>query len=84
LPVTIPTGSADREAPSEHCTDWLVSQNKSAQRHDLGSNVGHYTFLDEPSDTSLVGKVDIISDLETVDRMNLHQQAANIGLNALE
>lgn len=83
LPVTILTGGADHEAPSEHCADWLVTQNSDFQRHDLGLDVGHYTFLEYPSDKSLVGKVDIFSDHENVDRMNVHEQATKITLQAL-
>lgn len=83
LPVTILTGSADHEAPSEHCADWLVTQNDGFQRHDLGLDVGHYTFLDFPSDKSLVGKVDIFSDHKNVDRMNVHEKATKIVLQAL-
>lgn len=82
LPMTILTGSADHEAPSEHCADWLMKQNKSFNRHDLGRYVGHYTFLEYPSDKSLVGKVDIFSDHETVDRMEVHKKAAKIVFQA--
>ncbi|MEZ5776794.1 MAG: hypothetical protein R3E44_00385 [Paracoccaceae bacterium] len=78
LPVVILTGGADKEAPSEHCADWLVSQNDQFQRHDLGKHVGHYTFLDFPSDQSLIGKADIFSDHESVDRNKVHEQAAEI------
>lgn len=84
LPITILTGGADNEAPSEHCADWLMRQNRHFERHDLGSNVGHYTFLEYPSDKSLVGKVDTFSDHETVDRKDVHKQAAKIVLQAFE
>lgn len=76
LPVTILTGGDDREAPSKHCADWLMEQNKRFDRHDLGRCVGHYTFLEYPSDKSLVGKVDIFSDHGTVDRLKVHKKAA--------
>lgn len=82
-PLTILTGGADFEAPSEHCADWLMTQNKRFERHDLGSNVGHYTFLEYPSDKSLIGEVDIFSDHESVDRTKIHEQASNIVLQAL-
>lgn len=78
LPITILTGGADDEAPSEHCADWLVSQNNRFQRHDLGRQVGHYTFLNFPADKSLIGKVDVFSDHESVDRHKVHEQAAEI------
>lgn len=83
VPVTILTGGADQEAPSKHCADWLVAENGSFRHHDLGSDVGHYTFLAYPSDKSLVGKVDIFSDNKTVDRMKVHGQAIKIVLQAL-
>ena len=83
LPVAILTGGADDEAPSEHCADWLVSQNYRFQRHCLGRHVGHYTFLDFPLDKSLVGKADIFSDHESVDRRKIHEQAAEIVVQSL-
>ncbi|MEM7004992.1 MAG: hypothetical protein AAF498_03855 [Pseudomonadota bacterium] len=78
LPVAILTGGADCEAPSERCADWLVSQNDKFQRHHLGNEVGHYTFLDFPSDKSLIGKEDIFSDHESVDRSKVHKQTTEI------
>ncbi len=78
LPVTIVTGGADDEAPSEQCADWLVSENNRFQHHDLGRQVGHYTFLNFPADKSLIGKVDIFSDHESVDRHKVHEEAAEI------
>ena len=83
LPVVILTGGADDEAPSEHCADWLALQNDRFQRHDLGRYVGHYTFLDFPSDKSLIGKVDIFSDHESVDRSKVHEQTAKIVIQSL-
>lgn len=83
LPVTILTGSADTEAPSEQCANWLVSQNDGFHHHDLGHDVGHYTFLDHPSDKSLVGQVDIFTDHKNIVRTQVHEQAANIVLKAL-
>ena len=84
LPVVILIGGADNEAPSELCADWLVSQNARFQRHDLGKQVGHYTFLDFPSDKSLIGKADIFSDHDSVDRIQVHQQAAEIVIQNLK
>lgn len=83
LPVVILTGGADCEAPSEHCANWLVSQNSRFQHHDLGEHVGHYTFLDFPSDKSLVGKTDIFSDHQSVDRSKVHKQAIEIAKQSL-
>lgn len=83
LPVTIITGGADQEAPAEHCADWLVQRNSEFKRRDLGRNVGHYTFLEFPSDKSLVGKVDIFTDHETINRNDIHQQVVEIVQRAL-
>lgn len=83
LPVTILSGGADHEASSEHCTDWLVAQNTGIQHHDLGRYVGHYTFLEFPSDKSLIGTVDIFSDHEKVDRSKVHKKATKIVLQGL-
>lgn len=83
LPVTILTGNADHEAPSEYCADWLVSQNAGFRRHDLGGDVGHYTFLEFPSDKSLIGKVDIFSDHKNVDRQAVHEEVTKIVLQVL-
>lgn len=83
LPVVILIGEADNEAPSEHCADWLVSQNARFKRHDLGKQVGHYTFLDYPSDKSLIGKADIFSDHDSVDRIHVHEKAAEIVIQNL-
>ncbi|WP_299408211.1 hypothetical protein [uncultured Roseobacter sp.] len=83
LPVTVLTGGADLEAPSAQCADWLMRQNKSFQRYDLGQNVGHYTFLSPPSDKSLVGKIDVFSDHKDVDRKQVHRAAADIVLAAI-
>lgn len=82
IPVTILTGGDDQEAPAKHCADWLMKLNQSFQRHDQGQRVGHYTFLDLPSDKSLVGNVDIFSDHETVDRLAVHRKAAKIMVDA--
>lgn len=83
LPVTILTGNADREAPSEHCADWLVKQNACFQHYDLGQHVGHYTFLEFPTDKTLIGRVDIFSDHKDVDRKAVHERSAKLVFQAL-
>lgn len=83
LPVTILTGNADSEAPSEHCANWLVQQNAGFQHFDLGQQVGHYTFLEFPADKTLVRQVDIFSDHKDVDRKNVHERATRFVLQAL-
>jgi len=83
LPVVILTGGSDNEAPSEHCADWLVSPNDRFHLHCLGGHVGHYTFLDFPSDQSLIGKAEIFSDHTSVDRRTVHEQATEIVIQSL-
>jgi len=72
-PITLLTGGADTEAPSAHCADWIVSLNSNVEHHDLGRDVGHYTFLDFPQDKTLWGKEDIFCDHEGVERKKVHQ-----------
>lgn len=83
-PVTILSGSADTEVPSEHCANWLVSQNASFVHHDLCQYVGHYTFLNDPFNKSLMGKVDIFSDHTDVCRNHVHEKAAKIVLQTIK
>ncbi|MEP2027728.1 MAG: alpha/beta fold hydrolase [Paracoccaceae bacterium] len=82
-PLTILTGSADQEAPSEHCAHWIMAQKHNCKQHDLGRHVGHYTFLEFPSDQSLVGQISIFTDHETVDRAKVHKKAAKLVLASL-
>ncbi|MBF9052236.1 dienelactone hydrolase [Roseobacter sp. HKCCD9010] len=76
MPVLLITGGNDAEAPSEHCADWLMAQNVSFDRVDLGREVGHYTFLDFPSDRILIGKDPLFTDHEGVYRAEVHNQSA--------
>lgn len=82
-PLFIITGEGDIEAPSEQCADWLIMQNDWFQRFDLGRHVGHYTFLDFPSDRKLIGQETIFTDHESVDRGLVHKQTADIILKYL-
>lgn len=83
VPVAILTGGADREAPWDCCAGWLLSRNTRFRCHDLGPQVGHYTFLERPSDPAMSGKVDIFSDHESLDRGALHEKAAEVVVQAL-
>ena len=83
LPVTLLTGGADTEAPPEHCADWLVSLNDRFVHHTLGQEVGHYTFLSVPQDKSLLGTVDIFTDADGVDRLRVHERAAQLVRDSL-
>ncbi len=83
LPVTILTGGADLEAPSEQCAHWIFALNSRVQHYDLGQDVGHYTFLDFPADRSLIGTSDIFTDREGVDRRRVHEKAIGLVLSSL-
>lgn len=83
VPLTILTGSADQEAPSEHCANWIIEQNNHCTHYDLGRNVNHCTFLEWPTDRSLVGQVDIFTDHSTVNRAQVHEKAAKLVLTSL-
>jgi len=83
IPTTILTGGADTDAPSEHCADWLLTQNNSFQHYDLGQDVGHYTFLGHPSDKTLLGNVDIFCDHENINRVQVHKHTAKVVLETL-
>jgi predicted dienelactone hydrolase len=83
LPVTILSGGADQEAPVSQCADWLVSQNDGFSHHDMGQNVGHYTFLDLPADADLVGRVDIFTDHRDVERSDVHRRSVGRVVDAL-
>ncbi|MEM7643825.1 MAG: hypothetical protein AAF366_15025 [Pseudomonadota bacterium] len=82
-PVTLLTGGADTEAPTDQCAAWLCDLHPGSRDHDLGEDVGHYTFLDNPADRSLVGKVDILTDRPGVDRRDVHRRSADLVLEAL-
>lgn len=49
VPVALVTGEADAEAPSALCADWLAQVNPAFQRHSIGAQVGHYSFLGHPT-----------------------------------
>ncbi|MDJ0686130.1 MAG: hypothetical protein QNJ84_15675 [Alphaproteobacteria bacterium] len=83
-PVTLITGGADQEAPTRHCAGWLSSQNSRFTHHDLGEHVGHYTFLDMPSDRSLIGTEDIFTDHNSINRREIHRLAARTVLRAVK
>ncbi|MEM8838379.1 MAG: alpha/beta fold hydrolase [Pseudomonadota bacterium] len=82
-PVTLLTGGADQEAPTLHCADWLTAQNSAFKHYDLGDHVGHYTFLEFPSDRSLIGREEIFTDHKSVQRRDIHQRAADLVLRGI-
>lgn len=83
LPVTLIVAGSDTEAPREECADWLTSLNPRFHLHNLGSNVGHYTFLGLPTARALHESPELFEDAEGVDRAKIHNEAVAIMLNAL-
>ena len=83
VPVTLITGGADIEAPTTHCADWLVERNPGFAHHEIGADVGHYTFLDLPADRSMAGTVDIFTDAPGVDRAAVHTKTSRLVIEAL-
>ena len=84
IPVTILSGGADTEAPVEQCGDWLIQQNPRFTHHNLGRDIGHYTFVDLPADPGLSETVEVFADFEGVDRRQVHVQAAHLIRRALK
>ncbi|MFK7882374.1 alpha/beta hydrolase family protein [Roseobacter sp.] len=84
VPALLITGGADVEAPNKHCAAWLLQKNEKFLHQGLGRHVGHYSFLEFPSDRSLVGKLDIFSDHPLIDRKKLHKRTTSIVLEHLK
>lgn len=82
-PITLITGGADIEAPTSLCADWLVQQNPNFAAHDVGKDVGHYTFLDFPFNKALWGKEDLFMDNLSVDRKAVHEMTAKLAYMAV-
>ena len=75
VPVTLIASGADTEAPKAHCADWLHKTNPTFELHDMGNDVGHYTFLGRPANRALERKIDIFQDRPGVDRAAVQQNA---------
>ena len=83
LPVTLIAGGGDTEAPSAQCTDWLGRLNQGFRCHDLGPDIGHYTFLGEPAGEVPEPLAFLFADAPGVSRRAVHGQIFEIVLNAL-
>lgn len=73
-PVTLITGEADTEAPSQECACWLTDQNSGFRRVSVGSMVGHYTFLGFPGEAGTGDGSAFFSDNAGVDRAVVHER----------
>ncbi len=76
LPVGIMVGGADREAPADLCSEWLVRQNPNFRLALLGKSVGHYVFLNEATEYGRLEAPEICVDAPDVNRADIHDRAA--------
>lgn len=83
MPVTLITGGADTEAPTADCAAWLVAQNPRFQHHNMGAQVGHYTFLGQAAGDMPEGAAFLFENHPDVDRDAVHRAVAQITLDAL-
>ncbi len=78
IPVSLMVGQSDTEAPHDACAAWLVHQNPAFELTLLGSDVGHYVFLCEPTEIGKSTEPEICLDASGVERGAVHDQAAEI------
>lgn len=83
IPVTLIASGADEIAPVEECAEWLKEQNPSFKLHSIGDNVGHYTFLGQPSRMARNISPEIFADNPGVERESVHSQTVKLVLNAI-
>jgi predicted dienelactone hydrolase len=83
MPITIMVGDADSEAPAGSCSAWLHSHLSQSTLTSLGQNVGHYTLLCEGTEAGKKIEPDICVDPPGIDRLAVHNMAANVTLAAL-
>ncbi|MEM8977382.1 MAG: signal peptidase, partial [Pseudomonadota bacterium] len=72
IPVHIIVGRGDTEAPFDECALWLQKQNAAFDVDLLDTNVGHYVFLPEATETGKKLEPSICSDPDGVDRRAIH------------
>jgi predicted dienelactone hydrolase len=73
-PVRIVVGDSDEVAPSQECARWLREHVGNSELEVLGSGVGHYIFLPEPTTEGLRTAPDIFIDASGVDRRAIHDR----------
>jgi predicted dienelactone hydrolase len=74
--VRIIVGDADAEAPAEECADRLHRQVPGSDLEIIGTGVGHYAFLPEPTEFGLTGAPVFFTDAPGVDRRDIHDRVA--------
>lgn len=82
-PVTLITGEADEEAPSEVCADWLAGLNAGFRRVSMGRDVGHYTFLGLPQGNVGAENGFLFADRPGIRRAEVHARTAEVVCDAL-
>jgi predicted dienelactone hydrolase len=75
-PVQMIVGDADTIAPAATCAGWLHSRVPGSRLAILGTGVGHYAFLPEPTPFGRQEAPDIFVDAAGVDRRAIHDQVA--------
>lgn len=78
LPAALITGGADTEAPPAVCAGRLAAQNSRLRHHSLGTQIGHYSFLDVPAEPALHNENPVFQDAPGVCRQEVHAAALEI------
>ena len=84
ISVTLITGGADQEAPTEHCADWLTLINPDFRHFSVGPDVGHYTFLGFPAMPPRPDESFMFLDHPQVNRAKVHEKTANLIIAVLK
>ena len=77
IPVTMMVGQSDHEAPHEQCAFWVREQNAGFGVELLGTNVGHYVFLNEATELGRELEPTLCRDEAGVDRQAIHEHGAS-------
>ena len=83
MPVTLIVGGSDTVSPANECAGWLIRLNPRFLLKNLGDNIGHYTFLGQPTARALDEDPELFEDAEGVNRDAVHEAAIKVSLNAL-
>ncbi len=83
LPVLLVTCQNDTEAPTTHGADWLTTCNPGFVHCDIGTDAGHYSFLDLPADPDLLQRDEIFLEADGVNRRDIHQRILRLILGAM-
>ncbi|MFK0166000.1 alpha/beta hydrolase family protein [Rhizobium sp. NPDC090279] len=77
-PVHIIGGDADVIAPASECCSWLHENVKTSSLEILEGEVGHYTFLPEPTPQGLRAAPDVFADVRGLVREHVHDHVAKV------